>query len=320
MSFARRLKKWFPGLAAGTNGGPSHGAILEESSRQGSLNLAAQILESDGFARRLDPKPRQVDGITPILVLAPHQDDEAIGAGGLLLLAKRAGCEVCISFVTDGGPKPDAPGVDLYGSAADYIKLRDTEAARVCRELGAEMHRLGISNARPAPTVGDLDRLTQLIERISPKALLVPWLLDGAPKHRMVSHLLWLANTRKALPECEVWSYQVNNTLLPNSYVDVTDVIQAKRELIEVYASQNDYLRRYDHQTIGLNAWNSRYIKSKDAARKAHYIEVFSTTALSAHLDLVERFYFQDLNETYLGNTRLVSGMSDLHREVEARR
>lgn len=317
MTPPRRLKKWFGKLAPGKRHSVSHDTVMRDSSRLSSLNLAARVLETDSFARSLDPKPLRAESVSPILVLAPHQDDEVIGAGGTLLLAKRAGCDICISFATDGGPKPGSPSVELYGSAENYIAARNAEAARVCDALGAEMHQLGISNAAPEPSVDDLDRLADLMERVSPGALLVPWLLDGAPKHRMVNHLLWLANARRPLPACEVWSYQVNNTLLANGYVDITEVIEEKRKLIEIYASQNSYLRRYDHQTIGLNAWNSRYIESKEAARKAYYVEAFSTAPLVEHLDLIERFYFQNLEQTYLGYRRVIEGMTALHREVQ---
>src|SRR6185436_3329801 len=41
-----------------------------------------------------------------LLVIAPHPDDESIGAGGLLLRAKEAGAEVRVIFCTSGDDNP----------------------------------------------------------------------------------------------------------------------------------------------------------------------------------------------------------------------
>ena len=41
-----------------------------------------------------------------ILVIAPHPDDESIGAGGLLLRAKQAGAQVRVIFCTSGDNNP----------------------------------------------------------------------------------------------------------------------------------------------------------------------------------------------------------------------
>ncbi len=47
----------------------------------------------------------------PLMVLAPHPDDEALGAGPLLAALARTGAEPHLAFVTDGSAShPDAPG------------------------------------------------------------------------------------------------------------------------------------------------------------------------------------------------------------------
>ena len=278
----------------------------------------ASDVVTDAFIQPVEPAPLSLEGVSRILMLAPHQDDEVIGAGGTLLLARDAGAEICVSFITDGAMKPDSRGLERFGSVEKYVAIRNAEAEKVCGELGATTHYLGIGNAKPKPTLDHLDQLSDLIHRFAPRVLMVPWLLDGAGKHRMVNHLLWLANRRRPLPDCQIWTYQISNTLMPNGFVDITDVIETKRALIEVYESQNTYSRRYDHQTIGLNAWNGRYIKNKDAAKKLWYLELFFTSTMAEHLDLVEEIYLSDLETIYAPGKSLTANMTALHRSVTA--
>ncbi|HET6313265.1 MAG TPA: PIG-L family deacetylase, partial [Chloroflexia bacterium] len=43
------------------------------------------------------------NGNDSVLVIAPHPDDETLGCGGTLALHSRAGGQVCVLIVTDGG-------------------------------------------------------------------------------------------------------------------------------------------------------------------------------------------------------------------------
>jgi hypothetical protein len=155
---------------------------------------------------------------------------------------------------------------------------------------------------------------------LSPQVILVPWLLDTA-KHRIVNHLLWLANYRHPLPACEVWGYQVHNSLIPNGYVDITPVAEQKRRLIERYTSQVTYLRRYDHMAMGMAAWNCRFLPDYKADPVARYVEAFCALPLHEHLKLIESFYFRDLDVTYRG-MEVSEGMKQIHNAVayESRR
>lgn len=77
-----------------------------------------------------------------ILVVAPHPDDETLGAGGLISRAVREGHEVHVCFMTLGdGFREDAARyyLSLDVSSAEYLHLgyeRQTEAARAMARLG----------------------------------------------------------------------------------------------------------------------------------------------------------------------------------------
>lgn len=60
-------------------------------------------------ARRVSLADLRAGG--PLMVLAPHPDDEALGAGPLLAALARTGGDPHLAFVTDGSAShPDAPG------------------------------------------------------------------------------------------------------------------------------------------------------------------------------------------------------------------
>ena len=275
------------------------------------IDVAIGALETQFYDSQLVSQPLPINQIGSFLVLAPHQDDEAIGVGGTLLLAKKAGADLNILFVTDGRSKGAVP----YASTPDeVVRVRNREANLVGKILGAEIHHLGINNAKPEPSIGDLDRLFEKITEISPKVLLVPWLLD-TPKHRLVNHLLWLTDRCHSLPNCEIWGYQVHNSLIPNGHVDITEVADEKRRLIECYTSQNLHVKRFDHIAMGMAMWNCRFLPNYKADPVARYVEVFCALPLCEHLRLIETFYLPDIDATYRGIS-MAEGMRKIHNTV----
>ena len=273
------------------------------------IDLAARVLACEPFTRDLAPLPLPIEDQTGLLVLAPHQDDELIGAGGTLILASRAGVPIHIVFITDGierNPK-------FTKDHAQAGRIRDEEAAEVCKRLGAKCHHLGIGNIEPQPAITHLDTLSRLIDEIKPSAILAPWLLDSPAKHRMVHHLLWLVNFRKPLPATEIWGFQVHNTLIPNGIVDITPVAEEKRALLGCYRSQIEHNQSYDHLAMALSAWNSHLLPPAPTRR---YAEAFCTLPHHEHLRLVDRFYFTNLQQTYRGNQSVIPGLSAIHKAV----
>lgn len=268
------------------------------------FELAVRVLSTEYFSPQLRPCPLPVREATSILVLAPHQDDETIGAGGTLLQAAAASVPIHIVYVTDG---------DVDGG--DSVRVRDAEAEAVCRRLGATKEYLGISNLRIQIGTEHVSRLSEIIHRVSPQVLMAPWLLDSPPKHRVVNHLLWLADQHEPLPPMEVWGYQVHNALYPNGFVDITENLEEKRELLQCFQSQLAF-RRYDHQALAMAAWNSKFMPVELGGHEARYAEIFFALPLSEFLGLVAAYYFRNFEETYGGHGDVVEGMRRVHDDV----
>lgn len=272
------------------------------------IDLAIRVLGTEFFRIEAIPQPLDLGRVRTAMVIAPHQDDEAIGAGGTMLALKNRNTNMHVVYLTDGASH-EPP---YAASAAESARVRHAEAQAACEICNASMHCLELSNLQPAPLVADVDRLAALIATIRPSVIMLPWLLDSPAKHRMANHLLWLANVRKPLPDCEIWGYQVHNTLYGNAYVDITEYAEQKRSLLECFHSQNNHGMRYDHLAMAMSAWNSRFIQSTTPK----YLEVFFTLPLKEHLALVQRHYFRDAAATYRGAADVLPAMKAIHASV----
>jgi hypothetical protein len=105
---------------------------------------------------------------------------------------------------------------------------------------------------------------------------------------------------------------------LPNGYVDITNVAEEKRKLLEYYVSQNNHVKRYDHLAMGMAAWNCRFLPNYKADSVARYVEVFCALPLHEHLKLIESFYLPNLDSTYRGLS-ISEKMRQLHKEIVSR-
>lgn len=310
LTIARRKLKELKARVTGTPETPLYQSMMKERTSISALDAARAIHTTQFLDNPAQPIPLDLPESGPIMVLAPHQDDEVIGAGGVMLLARKQGIPVHVVFMTDGRSKKDT----VYGTPDQVVTIRRQESDAVCERLSAQAHRLDLNNAELAPKVDDVRALAQIVNRVKPAVLLVPWLLD-IPKHRVTNHLLWLADRLHPLTVGAVWGYQVHNELLPNGYVDFTDVAREKRELLEIYKSQMENVRRYDHMAMGLAAWNCRFLKKYKGDPVPRYVETFCVLPLREHLNLVESFYFENFDDTYRGMVE-VPELRRLHEEI----
>ena len=113
----------------------------------------------------------------PIVVLAPHPDDETLAAGGLIATQRSLQIPVTLLAVTDGeAAYPDVP---------DLRRTRQEEQARAAEALGI-MHdaivRLGLRDSAVAESEPAL--VDQIEAYIGSETLLVaPWPRDPHPDH-----------------------------------------------------------------------------------------------------------------------------------------
>ncbi len=185
-----------------------------------------------------------------VLVIAPHADDETLGAGGTVARHAREGDLVYVAVVTGHGD--DSPHPLWPRSVWDTVRA---EAREACRVLGVKEL---IFEEVPAALVADhavwkLNRVTgAIVERVQPDVLYVPFPFDLHKDHREVFHSLsvaWRASSPTGRRIREVHCYEVQSEthwnvpyveagFLPNRWVDIGATLETKLEALACYKSQ----------------------------------------------------------------------------------
>ena len=235
------------------------------------LQNCARVVSTMRFNQTLEPLEMSCPRGKRITVIAPHPDDEMLGAGGTLIRARHGGASVRCIYLTSGRPPAEV----------------ETETAEVARHIGyrTEFMRYGVD----AIPVTD-ESVTAFGKSLSEEAmdcLFVPILLDDHDDHRRANQLLWHAWRRGFVRnDTEVWCYQVYSPIISNIVVDISSVADHKAEAVRMWKSQMK-IRKFDHYILGFNAFNIRLLP------KARYVEAFFVVPMREYGELCG-VYFDD--------------------------
>ena len=184
-----------------------------------------------------------------VLVVAPHADDETLGAGGTIARHAAEGDEVHVAVVTGHG---DEPHPLWPKSLWDTIRA---EARRAMEVLG--VRHLHFEEV-PAALVADqpvwrLNKtIASLVSSIEPEVLYVPFPFDLHKDHREVFHALsvaWRPSAPAGRRIKAVYCYEVQSethwnapyleaAFTPNVWVDITAHLDTKLRALSCYESQ----------------------------------------------------------------------------------
>lgn len=250
-------------------------AFLRRWTIAGDAQTTRLVLDVMAPLRAVAPRIVEMPAVSSITVIAPHPDDELMGAGGTLLRCLSAGTSVTVVYLTDG--EPDA------GKAA----MRRAEAEKVASALGHSAAFLGFPIG-PRMRSGDAARrLAAAIDASVPDILLMPFVLDDNDDHRIANGLLLDACRTGGLRwSGEVWAYQVYSAVPGNVLVPLGEFAARKAAAIRRYESQRQ-VRDWATFALGLNAVAARF--TPRACRDTH-VEPFLVLPLPAYLDIVARW------------------------------
>jgi LmbE family N-acetylglucosaminyl deacetylase len=186
----------------------------------------------------------------PVLVVAPHPDDETLGCGGMIAAACDAGRPVFVLVLTDGSASH--PKSKAY-PAPRLRRLRETESREAARQLGlpaANISFLGLKDAH-APHSGDAaDQAARAIadhaKACGARTIFTTWRHDPHTDHLAASLLTGRAASLcgAVVYEYPVWGYTLPpRRLLPAETItgfrlDVSAYLPAKRRAIACHKSQ----------------------------------------------------------------------------------
>ncbi|MBI5647976.1 MAG: PIG-L family deacetylase [Ignavibacteriae bacterium] len=189
----------------------------------------------------------------PVLVLAPHADDETFGAGGTIARHVAAGHRVTVVLFADNAASLEATSTFR---ADEIIALRR-------REFDAAMNALGVHEIccleLPGHALDSVDAVSRLrdigIEK-HPRLLYLPSIFDNHDEHRRVNICAARAFDVPRLASCEARGYEVWSPLPATAVCDISDTLTIKRSAIHCYKSQTSVID-YEHHITGLNAYRA---------------------------------------------------------------
>jgi len=224
------------------------------SPRQQAKNFLRQrAIDFCGAVLRLGSRPLVLRE-APAVIIAPHQDDETLGCGGLIARKRNEGLPVHVIFITDGSAShPRHPRL----SPAAISALRADEARRAIGYLGVErtaVHFLAepdgtLKTITPTRREDLVARLAGLLQAIAPGEIFLPCNPDGSSEHDATAGFVLDAIARCGR-QPDVWQYPVwswwNPLLLLRRWLAtddcrrqaVEDYLPAKQLAIDCYQSQ----------------------------------------------------------------------------------
>ncbi|MBI3894344.1 MAG: PIG-L family deacetylase [Acidobacteria bacterium] len=225
------------------------------------------------------PRPDNIRNCEHVMVLAPHPDDDIIGAGGVIALHLAAGANLTVVYLTDGEAT-----VALRGSpqcARRTVRLR--EARTALAKLGtAKTECLHLEDGRLNSALTALScQVAFLLDTYKPQIIYLPFFGDAHPDHRAVtwalSRIKWTAQSDVTVACYEIWSPQPANII-----VDITDVAAKK------------FAALMEHRTALTSLNYLPYVKSLNRYRAMHrdswrYAEAFLVLALKEYICLARQ-------------------------------
>ncbi len=188
-------------------------------------------------------------GAAPLLVLAPHPDDESLGCGGLIAEARARGHDLHVAILTDGGMSH--PNSRAW-PAARLVAQRQQEARAATAILGLAADRLTFLGQRDGRAPHDgrafaqaLGALCALMQARRIGTVCAAWIGDPHGDHGSAAKLAAAACARLGARHFAypIWAWTVaDEATLPEvgggGRLDVMRHLPVKRRAIAAHATQ----------------------------------------------------------------------------------
>lgn len=237
----------------------------------------------------------------PVLLCAPHVDDESIAAGGLLLEWRKRGVPVDLAYLTDSSAGGRGE------TAAERASTRRVEAEELARRTGVRtLHFLrGVNEDLVATAAEVTSELTEILIRGGHQVVVTVGPLDAHHEHRECAAIVRDSLVRVDFPG-PVYVGE-NSNLLPLPLVThhhaLTENEAADRAgLFDIFRSQT---------TMGFEVYSDLARAKAPLAPGSHALELFHRTDAPALSRLVDAAAMVDLDALLPG--RIGNSWSLLH-------
>jgi LmbE family N-acetylglucosaminyl deacetylase len=182
-----------------------------------------------------------------VLCIAVHADDETLGCGGTILKHKAQGDEIHWLLLT--GPTENHP----CNFTQEHIEARAERVNRVAKAYGYNSLEY---LALPTQLLHLLDlrdiikKISEVMKRVQPNVIYTMFANDVHSDHRVSFDAVYSCTKSfrypfieriymmETLSETEFALATSGNTFLPNVYVDITDFMEKKLEIMQMYPTE----------------------------------------------------------------------------------
>lgn len=178
------------------------------------------------------------------LVVAPHPDDEVLGAGGILLRRREEGAAISWVIMTEIREE--------FGWPREKVDARSDEIKKIAKFFGFDkVYELGFPATRldQVPTATLVESLSKSLLDFQPNEVLIPHFSDIHSDHRITFEVASSAAKRFRIPTIRrVLSYETlsetdfnliqASQFTPNVFVDITSYLDNKVNAMKIYTSE----------------------------------------------------------------------------------
>lgn len=191
-----------------------------------------------------------------IVCVGAHPDDPESGCGGTLARYASLGHAVTIVYLTRGERGISGKSLD------EAAKIRTAESEAACKIIGAKPVFFGQIDGTTEVTRTHVDAMRQLLAAQNPDVIFAHWPVDTHMDHQVASVLAiraWMI-----LKACSLYFFEVNTGsqtegFLPNTYVDISSVLERKKTALFEHVSQDGQAIWREHHEI-MASWRGREV------------------------------------------------------------
>jgi len=214
-----------------------------------------------------------------ILAVGCHPDDVEVACAGTLAKYKKQGHNVTICHVANGNMGHVIIGPD------ELREIRIAEAQKSGEIIGAEVLTCDVGDLLVHDSIEQRDKLVEIIRHVQPDVVITHSPDDYMPDHVAVSKLVFDASFCASVPHygtgsaAKITPIYYMDTLagvnfMPTEYVDITDEIDAKLEMLECHVSQMKWMR--DHDGIDFAEFVKTCARFRGLQCQTKYAEAFT--------------------------------------------
>ena len=212
----------------------------------------------------------------PVLIVAPHPDDETLGAGGKVAMLELDGHSVHVLVLTDGSQLfVSRFGTDSNPPPGEISRLRKRETERAFTELGGnpnQIRYLDFPDGKLSEHLAEAaNELTSVIRELEPRRIYVTSPFEYHPDHRAANTAVKRAYGILDLEQKpDLWEYSVGfnpdledpNKVGTQVTVDIRSVLDVKTRAVEQFACHLELVVEGQTEPIWENA--DQYLRNNE--------------------------------------------------------